>query len=234
MPAFRIPNATAYGRYANFQTRTDNLFADQDATPNISNGTLFWTQNSTATSITYFDGQSNGVYGPEEGQTIIVGMLDGNTTFVASSQLRLEGAVDVTPAIGAVFHFIYRGSAWFELFRSYNTANLITVTSSELAAGVLSISPAVVGVSALAATGSNMIIRRMTGGYTGQRVAIQCAGSSVTFVTNSAGATDSFVVRSVGGTSAIMTGTTTVLFQRGIQGTTAKWFEVVPIAAGSA
>lgn len=227
MGAFRIPYAFAVGKYGNFANRTDNLIGSTDATPNISGGYQFWTNNASATSITYFDGATNGLINPEEGQEVRIGCLDAVTTFVNSDQLRLRDGVNVTAPPGSFWQFIYRTSSWFETYRSYNTAGFFTALSGALGTtDILSINPAVTNVALLSGVSSSMTLRGMTGGYNGQRVTLSVIGSSVTIISNSAGASDSFVVNTVSGTSAIMTGSESVTFVRTVAGTTAKWYEI--------
>ena len=240
MGAFRVPYAFAWGKYGNFYNRTDNLIASLDATPDISGGSLFWTNNASATTITYFDGKSNGLINPEEGQEITVGVIDGNTTFGNSAQLRLSQGANVTATAGSFWSFLYHNSSWYQTApASLNTAGAINgpaqgflqARSGDLGTtGLLTITPFTSVIGNVAGTSSSMTIRGMPGGYDGQRVTFINQGSSVTFITNSAGATDSFVVSTVAGVSAIVTGSVSVTFVRGIQGTTSKWFEAGQIA----
>lgn len=231
MGAFRVPYAFAWGKYGNFANRTDNLIASTDATPDISGGSLFWTNNASATSVTYFDGKTNGLINPEEGQEITIGVLDNVTTFVDGTQLRLAGGTNVTPTSGSFLRFVYHASAWLETYRSYNSPNLLQARSADLGTtGILTINPAVTTVVNVTGTSSSMTYRGMIGGYTGQEVTFVNGGSSVTFITNSAGATDSFIVSTVAGVSSIVTGSISVTFVRAVVGTTAKWHEAGQIA----
>ena len=231
MSDFRFKNGLAYGPVGNFQARTDNLFASTDATPDVSDGNLFYSNNASATSITHFDLSGQNVLSEHQGKEIRVVFLDANTTLVAGAQLRTaEGQNIPVPAL-AVFDFLYVNSAWVETYHSYNTTNTITIGSNTIAAGgLININPAVTHVLLLTGASSSMTLQGMPGGYTGQRVTLVSIGSSVSLTTNSAGATDSFVVRTVGGTSAIMTGTNSVTFTRLVMGSTAKWVETNGIA----
>ena len=226
MANFRFKHGVARGPVGNFSARSDNVFGSTDTTPDVTLGNLFYTNNASATSITHFDVSGQNALSEHWGKEIKVIVLDNNTTLVDGAQLRLRDGQSVTPAAGAAFEFLYANSVWYESYRSYNTANVITVRSGDLGTtGVFSINPSVRVVGMLAGGSSSMTVERMTGGYTGQEVTILVLGSSVTFVTNSAGATDSFVVKTVAGTSAIWTGSLGVTFVRAVQGTTAKWFQ---------
>ncbi len=232
MGDFRFVFGTARGKEGNFQARTDNLFGSTDATPDVSDGNLFWTNNASATSITHFDVVGADPVSRHEGKEIYVGVLDGNTTFVNGAQLRLSDSQDVPATPGSMWHFIYHNSAWFQASpASLNTAGVLTAQSSNLGTtGLLTITPATTVVGLLSGVSSSMTLRGMPGGRTGQMVTFVNLGSSITFITNSAGATDSFVVSTVSGTSAIVTGSDAVTFVRAVQGTTAKWFETNGIA----
>lgn len=228
MPAYRFPHAIALGKVGNFQARSDGLFSSTDTTPDVAAGSLFYSNNASATSITHFDNA-------EQGQLIKVLCLDGVTTLVNSSVLRLKDGQDVTAPTGSAWGFVYHNSTWFETYRSYNTANQITITSANVVgtAGQLTISPAVSNVLVLGQAASLLTIKQMLGGYTGQMVTLLATASNVTLLTNSAGLSDGFRVKTVSGTSAIIHSTGQVLFTRAVLGGTAMWVEVVPVSAGS-
>lgn len=228
MPAWRFPNAIALGKVGNFQARSDGVFSSTDTTPEVAAGSFFYSNNASATSITHFDS-------PEQGQMIKVLCLDGVTTFVNSSVLRLKDGQNVTAPTGSAWDFIYHNSTWFETYRSYNTANQITVTSANVVgtAGQLTISPAVSNVLAIGQAASALTIKQMLGGYTGQMVTLVAVDSNVTLLTNSAGLSDGFRVRTVGGTSCILTSTGHAVFSRVVLGGTAMWVEQAMVSAGT-
>ena len=231
MADFRLKYGVARGPVVNFYARSDNVFTSTDATPDVTDGNLFYSNNASATSITHFDISGQNVLSEHWGKEIRVVVLDNNTTLVDGAQLRLKDGVSVTPLAGTVLGFAYANSVWYESYRSYNTAGAIVALSGALGTtGILSINPAVPSIVNLTGTSSSMTYRGMVGGYTGQRVTFTNAGSSVTFITNSAGATDSFVVSTVAGVSSIVTGSISVTFVRAVVGTTAKWHEAGQIA----
>lgn len=81
-------------------------FADQDATPDVSQGRNFKTANTVATTITDFD---NGV----EGQTICIVTGDANTTFDFTGT-NLKGITsDWTAPTERKFYFTYDGTYWY-------------------------------------------------------------------------------------------------------------------------
>ena len=226
MSDFRFKYGVSYGTVGNFQSRTDNLLASTDTTPDVTDGNLFYTNNASATSITHWDLSGANVVSEHQGKEIRVIYLDASTTLVAGAQLRLKDGQNVPMPALSVTDFIYLNSAWVETYRSYNTASQITVTSANVsAASLITINPAVTSVLLLTGASSSMTLNGMAGGYTGQTVTLHTIGSSVTFITNSAGLTDSFTVTTVAGTSAISTGSKSTVFIRAVVGGTAKWLE---------
>lgn len=82
-------------------------FADGDATPDVGNGNFFKTANSGATTITMFDGGSNG-------QTIYVLIADANTTIdFTGTNLEGNAGVDWTPTTNDHMVCISDGTNWF-------------------------------------------------------------------------------------------------------------------------
>ena len=227
MGNFRFKHGVARGPVGNFQARSDNVFSSTDTTPDVTLGNLFYTNNASATAITHFDISGQNAISENWGKEIKVILLDGNTTLTPGNQLRLKDGQSVAPAAGAAFEFVYANSVWYETYRSYNTASVLNIESGGVGAGgVITINPAVTAVTLLTGASSSMTLERMPGGYTGQQVSLIGIGSSITLLTNSAGAADTFVVKTVAGTSAIITGSFGMVFQRVVQGATAKWIQL--------
>jgi hypothetical protein len=81
-------------------------FAANDATPDVSAGTYFATANTGATTLTAFDGGT-------QGQWIWVEIDDGNTTVdFSGTTLKGNGGVDWSPANGDVMHCRFNGTNW--------------------------------------------------------------------------------------------------------------------------
>lgn len=227
MADFRFKNGVALGPVGNFQSRTDNLFTSLDTTPDVTYGNLFYTNNASATSITHFDLSGSNVTSERQGKAIKVLLLDGNTTLVNSSVLRLADAQDVTPAAGAVFDFLYVNSAWYETKRSYNTSNILAVDSTTFVSSVgdLTINPGIKQLIVTVQANSVFTLRRLLGGSLGQQVSIFAANSTAILAANSAGATGSFVTGSSAGAAYNVLGSQNALFTLVLQGSTAKWVE---------
>lgn len=82
-------------------------FAAQDATPDVSQGTVFKTANATATTITMFDSAY-------DGQTIWVVVNDANTTIdFTGTNLKGNGGVDWTPTTGDHLQAVFVSPNWY-------------------------------------------------------------------------------------------------------------------------
>lgn len=84
---------------------TEETFTDEDATPDVSDGSYFVT-NSTATTITDFDGA-----GIVAGQLIVVESAGAITFDVTSSGL-IGGSTDLVTADGDLTTWFYNGTDW--------------------------------------------------------------------------------------------------------------------------
>lgn len=229
--AFRIVYSSALGSYQNFSSRTDGLFVSGNTAPNVADSTLFYSIPTSPTSIASFRGYNNDL---EEGQKIIVFCNDTRSTFVNSPGLRLLNGQNITCPAGTYLGFVYHNSVWYENFRSMDTANTRSYSAGTFGNGTAAMIESNEVIFTTSSVGNGIIVRRLFGAYIGQPLNILNINSSMTMFTNSAGATDSFIVRSVDGSSAIVTGTTNVLFYKMVQETTNKWFEITPISYGSA
>lgn len=227
MADFRLKHGLARGPVGNFSSRTDNLFASTDATPDVSDGNFFYTNNASATSITHFDVRGANAASEHFGKEIRILNLDNNTTYVSGTQLRLMDGQSVNPVAGAIFNFTYANSVWYETGRSYNTANVIEVSSSSIGAGagVVTIGPHVEQLNVLVAAASAFTLRQVLGGYLGQTIKLFAVDSAVLYACNSAGATGSFVESSSTGTAHNIVGSGMEVFTLTIQGSTAKWIQ---------
>ncbi len=81
-------------------------FVDGDATPSVSEGGSFYTENAGATSITTFD---DGV----DGQVVEILTTDANTTFVNGSTLKTNTGSDVAAPAARLWRFKRINSIWY-------------------------------------------------------------------------------------------------------------------------
>ena len=86
----------------------NNVMADGDTTPSVGYGNYFITNNSSATSITDFDGIRR-----EQSKTITIIVNDANTTFdFTGSSLRGNGGVDLAAAQNSAYTFVSNDTLW--------------------------------------------------------------------------------------------------------------------------
>lgn len=94
-----------------------STFTDSDTTPDVS-GAAYWNTNTTATTITDFDGA-----GLSDGDMIIV-VSKGAITFDVTSSGIIGGTTDIVTASGDVTTFIYDGTDWYVTARMDLSDNL--------------------------------------------------------------------------------------------------------------
>ena len=95
-----------------------NLFGPADTTPDVSNGTVFKTNNGSSISFITITGFDNGT----AGQIIHIIIADSKTRFSHGSNLKLSGATGLGTAENDTISFIcLDGTVWLELSRSDNT-----------------------------------------------------------------------------------------------------------------
>mgnify|MGYP001606123639 FL=1 len=194
----RIRYGLAYGRQNNFitgstdQTKrgylagTDGLFKQADTTPDVTNGYLFYTNNSAATTISHFDLQhpigtnTGNIAGLYEGKAIKIFFLDTNTT-LSGSRIYLSGT-DNSFNSNANLDLIYHNSGWYELNRvnPYNNNVSFTLGASQGLNANLTASILFSGESAL-------VIQSVSNGYVGQRLLLINGNSATNISVSTAG-----------------------------------------------
>ena len=133
----RFKNGLAFGPYANFFANTANVFSQADATPDVSMGNLFFSNNTSNTTITHFDlqappGDTSPTYHQVyEGKAIRVIFLDDSTRLVNGGRLVLTGSEGLQGANNSI-ELLYHNSSWIEFNRSYNNNNVQEITSASL------------------------------------------------------------------------------------------------------
>ena len=116
MADFRIPYGLALGKVNNFFAQTNNVFTSGDATPDVTLGSLFFTSNTSNTSISDFEFNITGpipgmsahgsVAGQFEGKIFTLVYLDDSTTLVRGARLIVAGDNLTMPA-NTVSDFVY-------------------------------------------------------------------------------------------------------------------------------
>lgn len=211
MGDLRIRYGVALGREYNFfagipgqkgyLAGTDGLFGQGDTTPDVTNGCLFYTNNTGSTTITDFEmfvpsGQGNpgGRVGHFEGKEITVVFLENNTRLARSSRIQLNGTNGLIGSNGLI-KFLYHNSSWLEQHRSYNSSDYLKTNSALLGTtGAITVLGNVRTVEIFTAAGSASIVRTAVGGEQGQQLTlVGVGGSNSTIIVNSA-ANNTFVV----------------------------------------
>jgi len=208
----RIRYGLAFGRQNNFvtgstdQTKrgylagTDGLFKQADTTPDVTNGYLFYTNNSAATTITDFKFQnpqvgSGKVSGLFEGKVIEVFFLDALTTVANSTRVVLADSANTTFAKNATLELMYHTSSWYEISRNIKPASSSSGRLVQIGTST-SVTPITVTandrVIYLQTTALTAVVSGLAGGVEGQKVIIAKyladTGSNILFsATNSSG-----------------------------------------------
>lgn len=206
----RIRYGLAYGRQNNFVTGstdqttrgylagTDGLFKQADTTPDVTNGFLFYTNNSAATTITNFDLQhpvgtnTGNLAGLFEGKVIKIFFLDTATTIANSSRIVLADSANQTFNQNSVLELIYHTSSWYEMSRNVTVpfgtelSRTITLAATNAAITVVPTDNVLVLTGTIALT----TVTGISGGYIGQRLVLVTGsgGANIKFAhTNSSG-----------------------------------------------
>lgn len=238
----RFKNSYALGQYANFFTNTAGLIAQNDTTPDVSNGVLFYTNNTTNTVITDFEmtvpgpipggSAHNSTAQQFEGKVIEVIFLDDSTGLAQSSRMILSSSDNLQGANNSV-RLLYHNSAWIELSRSYNNSQIVRATSAGLGTtGIVNVRGNVNVVEFIAEAGTNAILRRAINGQQGQVLTLvgYPAGSDALIIVNTAAA-DTFVLTSSQSTATQfrLASSAAISFIR----SGARWIEVRPVSGNS-
>ena len=178
----RFPYGEARGFVNNFNYRstTANLFTQSDATPDVTTGDLFYTNNTDNTTITYFDLQDYANRAANyEGKVITVLFLDNSTRLANAVNLYLAGTNNLLNRDATSIHGItlmHSRSGWYELQRHMTNRNEVLQYSIS---GTSSLNVDDVKVGLVLNTGSvTTAISALSGGQVGQSVVLVNAGSN--------------------------------------------------------
>jgi len=243
----RWKGGIAYGPYNNFFARTDNVFAQADTTPDVTNGNLFFTNNTTNTTITNFDltltgGGAGSNAGAFEGKEIKVFFIDDSTRLVNGGRLTLAGSNGLQGPNNNIT-LIYHNSSWIETGRSYNQSDVITFSSANwlTATGnpVMNASTGNVNVTGrgkhivikhFVEAASQIALRRLVGGEEGMHATILASGGSHALVICNSDASDTIICVS-SATSVQFRLASSAAIQ--LVYNNRRWHEIVPINTNS-
>lgn len=175
----RIVYGLAYGKqgnwYTTWQNKTHGLLAQANTAPDVTNGYLFYSVNSSATTIRDFTlvapGNPEGNTAPLfEGKVIRVFFTDSNTT-LAGPRLYMSNS-DTTFTQNSIVELLYHNSAWYEVDRVV-PRNTVTTFS---AAGSTSVNVNNTNsVVVLSGTATPIVLTSLSGGYVGQTITVMGA-----------------------------------------------------------
>ena len=179
MSDFRIQYGRALGQYGPASAVSGGmLFPANDATPDVSFGSFFLTNNASATTITYFDVISQGGLTSlnHNGKLITLLINDNNTTIANAGQIFMAGT-NAALTSGTVAEFVYYNSAWYLTNLTENLrSDVQNVTVNGTGA------PSIADANLLILTGSGgttSVITGLSGGYPGQVVSITKIATAV-------------------------------------------------------
>jgi len=184
MGDMRIPYGLALGRMNNwtatYQGKTSHLIAQANTAPDVTNGVIFFTTNSAATTIEDFKlttphGSAYNVAGLFEGKVIKIFFKDANTT-ISGTQIFLASSSNTAFSTNSWLGLIYHNSGWYETERSIQNNAAV---SRSIAVGATNEAITVTAADRLillAGTSPTPTITGISGGYIGQQI-ILIAGS---------------------------------------------------------
>ena len=240
MGDFRIYNL-ALGRQNNFFARTDNVFSQSDTTPDVTNGIVWFSNNTSNTTITGFDlsstSQAGNNAGNFEGKVIRVFFLDGSTRLANAAPLYLATSDGLQGANNNI-ELLYHNSGWYELSRSYVNSGYLNVTSAglntnatlaSLGTGVVNVIGNVRLLNLTAESTTPVVLRRAINGEQGQMLTLIANGGSDALIIVNTAANDTFATTSTaaGATQFRLASSGAITFVK----SGAQWYEVRAIGS---
>src|SRR3990167_5708615 len=183
----RFPYGEAKGFVNNFNYRnsTANLLAEGDVTPDATLGNLFYTNNTSNTTITHFDLQDYANRSTSyEGKMITVFFIDNSTRIANAGQLFLASSDNLLGAQNSIT-LMHSRSGWYELYRSYN--NRTDVQTYTIAAQS-SINVERTKVAIVTNTGAGSVfLSAFSNGQVGQLLTVMAGTSGLSLFVQSGG-----------------------------------------------
>lgn len=196
MGDMRVRYGLAFGRQNNFYAGipgqkgylagTDGLLAQANTAPDVTNGVVFYTNNSAATTIKDFSLQhpsvgAGNVAGLYEGKDIKIVFLDSNTT-VAGSRIYLSSTDNLFNA-RSYLELFYHASAWYELNRNNFYNDFVSIT----AGNSFGLNTQGNRSFVIQGSGATITLQSLSGGVFGQRVVVMNNNSSATLAVSTIG-----------------------------------------------
>ena len=207
----------AWGWYGSAgPTSANYLLPPQDTTPDVTTGTFFVTNNTSAVTYTYFDvtGQGGQVSSAHNGKLIILHFRDANTTVQNGTNIWLTDTQGALPA-NSTLALVYYNSAWVEQWRAdvdqtpqapSGAVRSVTYGFSGTAPGSL-LNVTTADRIYINATAASSVIWGFSGGRSNQAIDLVNLGTFVAFLAQSAG-----VLQLPGTSTILMSGSGTYRF----------------------
>lgn len=187
----RFPNGQALGYVNNFNYRstTANLISVGDATPDVTIGELFYTNNTTNTIITHFDlvDYANRA-ASYEGKRITVFFLDNSTQLANAGRLFLSGTNNLINRDATSIHgitLIHSRSGWYELGRHITNRNQVLTLAINVSSSANVDDVSLLVLNNTGGTTTSLI--SLSGGQVGQEISIVQQGSNATRILTNVG-----------------------------------------------
>ena len=167
--------------------------------------------------------------------------LDGSTRLVNQAPFYLASSNGLQ-GVNNTIQLVYHNSGWTELSRSYNQADVISVSSNAWNTVSNTVPNAGTGnvvvtgrgqhvtLKLIHEVGSNLAIRRAIGGEEGQRLTMLAAGGSHSLVIVNSDAADTFIcMSSASSTQFRLASSAAVTFLYNNR----RWHEITPVVSGT-
>ena len=182
----RFPYGVGVGFDNNFAYRgtTANLITQSDATPDVTVGSLFYTNNTDNTTITHFDLQDYANRAASyEGKIITVFFLDNSTRLANAGRLFLAGTNDLLSRDATSIHgltLMFSRSGWYELQRHIPNRNevLTLAINANSSADVNDVRLLILNNTG----GTTTALIALSGGQVGQIVSVISQGSNANVI----------------------------------------------------
>lgn len=179
MGDFRVRYGAAYGPYGNVAYTSGLMqFGNDDSTPDVSNGSFFLTNNTGATTITYFDVTTPGglVSQDHQGKSFTLLINDTATTIANAGQIFLPGT-NAAYTTGALIQFIYYNSSWYATSVEENLRSDVQNVTL-LGTGAPNVDNAKL-IIVTGSGGTTSVITGLSGGVAGQLVTVMKVQTAV-------------------------------------------------------
>ena len=195
----RIVYGLALGKqgnwYTTWQNKTHGLLAQASTAPDVTTGCLFYSVNSSATTITNFglrvagSPDTGGNIAPLfEGKLVKIFFTDGSTTVASNARIYLANSASFAFPKNSWLGLIYHNSSWYETERSIDASGLRSIAVGATNEAITVTEADRVLTLAGTMNSNSIFLTGISGGYVGQRLLlIVGSGGCTPIITNTAG-----------------------------------------------